>query len=236
MMKRAAEDSAKVNTTLPKLFVYYRDLNMDIQSRGFYNGWWDMLMFFFVGIALLKTGYLTGNSPTWQYILVTVLGIGIGLTLNYFLLRQAYHARFDGVIIDEHMWLDPYQIRRMAQTLGYLSLLILLYKITPIRSILNIFTPVGQMAFTNYLSQSIITTIIFYIMGWFGSFQRYQVYEIVFGIWAFQIIFSTVWLKYFLFGPFEWVWRSLTYQKAQPFLRVRDNITPDSVSGTEANL
>jgi len=92
------------------------------------------------------------------------------------------------------------------------------------------------MAFTNYLSQSIITSVIFYIMGWFGSFQRYQIYEIVFCIWVFQIVFSTIWLKYFLFGPFEWLWRSLTYQKAQPFIRVKENITPDSVSGTAANL
>jgi len=236
MMKQASEDSAKVNTTLPKLFVYYRDLNMDIQSRGFYNSWWDMLLFFFIGIAVLKTGFLTGDKPTWQYILIAVIGIGFALSINYILMKMAYHSRFDNVIMTEQLWLDPYQIRRFAQTMGYLSLLILLYKVAPIRSILNIFTPVGQMAFTNYLSQSIITTVIFYIMGWYGSFQRYQIYEIVFGIWAFQIIFSTIWLKYFLFGPFEWVWRSLTYQKAQPFIRVRENVAPDSVSGTAANL
>jgi len=123
-----------------------------------------------------------------------------------------------------------------VQTMGYLSLLILLYKITPFRTLLNVFAPVGQMAFTNYLSQSIITSIIFYAMGWFGYLQRYQVYEVVAGIWLFQIIFSTIWLKYFLFGPFEWAWRSLTYLKIQPFKKVRGNVAMETVSGTASNL
>ncbi|MFN5648302.1 MAG: DUF418 domain-containing protein [Sphingobacteriales bacterium] len=35
----------------------------------------------------------------------------------------------------------------------------------------------------------------------------------VFAIWIFQIIFSNVWLRYFTYGPFEWLWRRLTYGK-----------------------
>jgi uncharacterized protein len=41
----------------------------------------------------------------------------------------------------------------------------------------------------------------------------------VFAVWIFQLIFSSIWLKYFRFGPFEWVWRSLTYWKKQPWRR-----------------
>ncbi|RYD85165.1 MAG: DUF418 domain-containing protein, partial [Sphingobacteriales bacterium] len=200
-----------------KLFAIIRGVNAEIQSVFFYNSWWDPLLLFFTGMALFKSGFLTGSKPTWLYIIIAVLGIGIGLTINYFVLSLAYTSRFDGVKITEAMPFEPYQVRRVAQTLGYLSLLILLYKISPIRKVLNIFTPVGQMAFTNYLSQSIFAAVIFYGLGWFGEFQRYQVYIIVACIWVFQIIFSTIWLKYFLFGPFEWLWRSLTYQKLQPF-------------------
>jgi len=79
-----------------------------------------------------------------------------------------------------------------------------------------VFAPVGQMAFTNYLLQSIITSIIFYGMGWFAALQRYQLYYVVGGIWLFQIVFSNIWLRYFSIGPLEWVWRSLTYWKKQP--------------------
>ena len=129
------------------------------------------------------------------------------------------------VVVTQKWKFSYYQIRRLFQTMGYLSLLILLYKITPFRKILNIFVPVGQMAFTNYLMQSIITSIIFYGMGWYGHLQRYEIYYIVVGIWIFQIIFSNIWLRYFLFGPFEWLWRSLTYLQKQPFLKKRQSIS-----------
>ena len=81
------------------------------------------------------------------------------------------------------------------------------------------------MAFTNYLMQSIITSIIFYGFDVFGELQRYEVYYVVGAIWVFQIIFSNIWLRYFRFGPFEWLWRSLTYLKEQPMLRTKEGIT-----------
>ena len=43
--------------------------------------------------------------------------------------------------------------------------------------------------------------------------------SIVLVIWAIQLIISPIWLKYFLFGPLEWLWRSLTYWKLQPMKR-----------------
>lgn len=112
-----------------------------------------------------------------------------------------------------------YEIRRVLQTTGYLSLLILLYKLIPFKKLINIFAPVGQMAFTNYLSQSIITSIFFYGFNWFARLQRYEVYYVVAAIWVFQIIFSHIWLRYFQFGPFEWLWRTLTYLQKQPMRR-----------------
>jgi uncharacterized protein len=75
------------------------------------------------------------------------------------------------------------------------------------------------MAFTNYLLQSLICGIIFYGIGfgYYGMLQRYQLYYIVGGVWVFQIITSHIWLRHYRFGPMEWVWRSLTYWKLQPF-------------------
>ena len=76
------------------------------------------------------------------------------------------------------------------------------------------------MAFTNYLSQSIITSTIFYGFGLFAKLQRYEIYYVVAAVWLFQIITSHIWLRYYKFGPFEWVWRSLTYLKKQPMRRI----------------
>ena len=77
------------------------------------------------------------------------------------------------------------------------------------------------MALTNYLLHTIIATTIFYGhgLGYFGQVSRVGQILIVSGIWAFQIPFSAWWLKRFQFGPFEWLWRSLSYMKQQPLMR-----------------
>ena len=78
---------------------------------------------------------------------------------------------------------------------------------------------VGQMALTNYLSQSVMALVVFVLLGYWGALQRHQLYYIVFAVWAFQIVISPIWLKHFQFGPVEWLWRYLTYGKAPPFRR-----------------
>lgn len=84
--------------------------------------------------------------------------------------------------------------------------------------LMNGLARVGQMAFTNYLMQTIICTLIFYGygLGYFGKLAFHQLYYVVAGVWVFQFIFSSVWLRYIRFGPLEWVWRSLTYWQQQP--------------------
>jgi uncharacterized protein len=79
----------------------------------------------------------------------------------------------------------------------------------------------GQMALTNYLMQTVICTTIFYGHGFglFGSVERTGQILIVFGVWTVQLLWSPWWLARFRFGPFEWLWRSLTYMKLQPLRR-----------------
>ena len=78
--------------------------------------------------------------------------------------------------------------------------------------------PVGQMAFTNYLAQSLMCGLFFYGVGfgYFGKLQIYEMYYVVAAVWVIEIIWSHLWLRYFRFGPMEWLWRSLTYWKWQP--------------------
>ena len=74
------------------------------------------------------------------------------------------------------------------------------------------------MALTNYLTHSIVCTTLFYGYGFglFGQINRTGLAAIVLAIWIFQLIVSPIWLKYFRFGPAEWLWRSLTYWRIQP--------------------
>jgi uncharacterized protein len=72
--------------------------------------------------------------------------------------------------------------------------------------------------------QSLICNFIFlgYGLAMYGELHRHELYYVVFGVWLFQLIVSPIWLKYFRFGPLEWMWRSLTYWEKQPFKRLQE--------------
>lgn len=77
---------------------------------------------------------------------------------------------------------------------------------------------VGRTALSNYLLQSIVCTTIFYSygLGLFGKVPPSGGLAIALVLFALQIPLSVWWLRRFRFGPVEWLWRSLTYGKAQP--------------------
>ena len=80
------------------------------------------------------------------------------------------------------------------------------------------FAAVGRTAFTNYLLQTVVSTSIFYGhgLGLFGHVSRVELLGIVVAIWALQVPLSVGWLRYFRYGPVEWLWRTLTYGERQP--------------------
>ena len=79
----------------------------------------------------------------------------------------------------------------------------------------------GKMACTNYLSQSVIGILLFYGIG-LGLGNRVGLLGtelIALGVYAFQILVSTLWMRSFTYGPVEWVWRMLSYGKRLPLRR-----------------
>ena len=86
------------------------------------------------------------------------------------------------------------------------------------KALLGWAAPLGRMAFTNYLAQSVIFGWIFYGYG-FGLFGRLGVASaltIGIAVYVGQVVFSAWWLKSFRYGPVEWLWRTLMYGSAQP--------------------
>lgn len=76
----------------------------------------------------------------------------------------------------------------------------------------------GRMAFTNYLLQSAICTLLFYGygLGLYGRVGPAVGLLLAVLIYLVQVGLSHLWLQRFRFGPLEWLWRSLTYGRAQP--------------------
>ena len=111
---------------------------------------------------------------------------------------------------------------------GYLAGVMLICKSGAMMWLQRRLAAAGRMAFSNYLGQTVICTIIFYGhgLGLFGKVERWQQVLIVLGICGLQLWISPLWLKRFRFGPAEWLWRSLTYWKLQSLRR-------DQVAGLE---
>lgn len=149
-------------------------------------------------------------------------GLGLGLPLN-----ALYATLIMGVSRYEPTW--PLVVATVAQgigapllSLGYLSALTLLYgRSAAWAARLSVLAPVGQMALTNYLLQSIICTLLFYGygLGLFGKVGYAAGMALTVVIYLLQIPFSHAWMRRFRFGPAEWLWRSLTYWYRQPFRR-----------------
>ena len=79
----------------------------------------------------------------------------------------------------------------------------------------------GRMALTNYISQSLIGIVLFYGVG-FGlgtSFGLIHIELTALTVFLFQIVLSLLWLRFFRFGPLEWLWRLLTYGRYFPILK-----------------
>lgn len=106
-----------------------------------------------------------------------------------------------------------------ALTLAYVSGIIILYEKGYFSRLWRYLSSVGRMALTNYLLHSIIASFIFYSygLGLYAKVVPWQGLILVLIIYGLQIPFSMLWLKHFRYGPFEWLWRSLTYLKWQRF-------------------
>jgi len=184
----------------------------------------------FLGMAFFKSGILTGQLPTKTYWWLTIAGLGTGFILSWFRLTELLHYKFDNFLKAKQAHFDFYELSRFLRSVGIFGLIMLVYKSGWFKGLFNLMRPVGQMAFTNYLMQSIICGLIFFGVGFgmYGQLQRYELYYVVGAVWIFQIIFSHIWMKYFRFGPFEWLWRSLTYWKVQPMKKANDdNMAPE---------
>jgi uncharacterized protein len=108
-----------------------------------------------------------------------------------------------------------FPIERLLLAIGYASLVMLLLQTSWMKWMGRGLAATGKMAFTNYFLQTIICTLIFYGYG-FGYFGRRtlpELYFIVAEIWLIQIVFSIMWLRFYEYGPVEWLWRRLVYRK-----------------------
>jgi uncharacterized protein len=127
----------------------------------------------------------------------------------------------------------------VIQELGYLGLaavyvtaLALLFQRERWRRMLRVLAPVGRMALTHYLLQTVVSLWLYdgWGLGLVGRLPPSRSITLSLGLFALQLLVSHAWLARFRFGPVEWLWRSLTYGRAQPMRLVPRSATDSAAS------
>lgn len=180
---------------------------------------WPLLGYMLVGVALMRIGLFARPAEHRGLILrflaaAVLFGFLPTLWATLYLVPQATTGAYLNSFAVLH-FASP------AMMLGIVGLLLLLHDTragyllaTPLRAC-------GRMALTNYLMPSLLLVPIFlgYGGGFFGKFGYAQLLGFVAAMWLFQIVFSVLWLRWFRFGPLEWLWRCFTYWEQQPLRR-----------------
>ena len=197
-------------------------LNVQTQLLGL-SLLWTVSGRMLLGMALVKAGFLAGRLDRRFYRKTALLGYGIGWSAVSVACVGLIRHGFDPV----YLFRVAFPLNGFGSVLvatGHTSILVLLYLSGCFQGAMRRLEAVGRMALTNYLTQTVIMSVLFYGFGFFGAFTRVQLYLIVFAIWALQLWYSPIWLARFRFGPAEWVWRSLTYGELQRLRKIPQRI------------
>lgn len=184
---------------------------------------WRILACMLIGMALFEKAVFSAERSQRFYVTMIVLGFGLGFPLSAFgIYQNVLHdwSLLHGMGVGSN-W---NYFGSLLAAFGWIGTVMLIGKKGSLTALRNRLAAVGQMAFTNYIMQSVICTFIFNGHGFelFGRVDRIWQQLLVLPIFGFQLWLSPVWLKHFRFGPLEWLWRTLTYWKLPDFRRVPD--------------
>jgi len=181
-----------------------------------------VLGMFLVGYALGRSGFyknILQHKKTLYYIIA--FGLAVGLPANYLLAQSMFlHGNeYYNLEMNGFKQTVYYAIGVAPLAMAYVAMFMLWFQTGMGKKLTSFLAPVGKMAFSNYMLQSLIGNFVFLGAG-LGYMEKVgPVYYTIFGLIIFtgQVILSNYWLKYFNYGPVEWIWRSATYKKWQPF-------------------
>lgn len=169
-----------------------------------------VLAVFLIGLYAAQRGIFNNLEKNKGLInKVAAVGLGVGLPVK---ILTGYAVTYQS--------LDPAwaMLSTLSSTmggplmsLGYIALFLIIARKLP--AIVKVLQPVGQMALTNYIMQTVIMLIIFYGFNLFNRVDAVYFIPIVLAVFAVQVIYSYFWMKVFKFGPLEWIWRTVTYLK-----------------------
>lgn len=180
----------------------------------------DTLGMMLLGMAMLKSGFLTGQWAPETYARTARHCFIVGIPPMMALAAWVIWSDFDTLVSFSSflLWSLPF---RIPLTVGWAALLLLIITRHRTHPLLMHVAAAGRTAFSNYLGTSMVMTTVFYGygLGLYGQIDRMTAMLFVFAMWALIILWSKPWLDRFYYGPLEWLWRSLARRAVQPFKR-----------------
>ena len=179
---------------------------------------WETLGYMLLGMAALKNGFFTGSWDDGRYKRIALIGFGICIPV-YALLAGLLWADDFTVPMIVTLSMAATVLFRPLMVVAVAALIILLTRGGG--ALVERIAATGRAAFTNYLGTSILMTGLFngWGVGWFGTLSRIELWLVVVAMWAIMLLWSKPWLDRFQYGPFEWLWRSLSRWSLQPMRR-----------------
>jgi uncharacterized membrane protein YeiB len=178
-----------------------------------------LVAMFLLGAWFVRSGVMEDTAQHLAFFHKLALyglpvGIGLGLLTGFIAMSHTPGDRHDGWGIARGLVM----LGNLPACLGYVGLVVTMLHSRTAASRIRVLAPLGRMALTNYLAQSLICMAVFHGFGlghW--GLPRAQQVLFVLAVYAAQAVFSHWWLARFRYGPMEWLWRGFTYRQVPPW-------------------
>ncbi len=197
----------------------HRD-KMDFQFGHFGRGYFTFA-FFLVGLYVGRSRFFERFKEEKKFTKRVLIWSSVVFAIAFLLSGLAFASMGENVSFDNWVAmaaLSAMDISNAALTFVWITVFVILYRKVKGEKWLKLFAPYGKMALTNYVFQSVLGTFLLY--GWglglIGELRNLYTFLIAIALIALQVWLSELWLRYFYYGPLEWIWRCLTFFKVFP--------------------
>lgn len=171
-----------------------------------------------IGMALFQLGIIQGRARSSTYLVMLVGGYAIGLALRGSFWLEALEFR------PTLQWQNVFSdLARLAVVLGHVGLVHLALRSTAGRTLLKPFEAPGRMPLTVYLFTSFLMMWVIFApwgLDLFGRWGMAGLATLALAVIAAELVAANLWLRHFENGPLEWLWKSLAYERREPFRRL----------------
>lgn len=190
-------------------YFYHLDLFQIVDYSMFYIQLYMCILF---GYWVYVSGWLYRLSQDYHIAKRTTL-VTFSITFMIAIVAESFPLLGDALFV----------VKGFSRGVFYASTLVFLCHHRWWLKVLYPFSLVGRMSLSNYILHNVLLSLIFYGygLGLYGKIGPFAQAPILLGLMVVSMLFSSLWLKYFHWGPLEWLWRAATQGQFPPMKKVR---------------